>query len=134
MLFGLCFFHASVQVADATLSWRCHRRRRRGRRRRATATTSAGIGVTIAHRRHSDPATQLPLTFPPPCALQERLKYGPLGWNVPYQFSSNDFAISARQLSMFLNEAAEGDLPLVVSGGRRPTSSSQRRQMSRREL
>eukprot|EP00798_Chlamydomonas_sp_ICE-L_P008519 gene8518-4817_t len=42
--------------------------------------------------------------------VQERLKFGPLGWNVPYQFSQPDFVISARQLQMFLNEFS--DLPL----------------------
>ncbi len=45
---------------------------------------------------------------------QERLKFGPLGWNVPYQFSAPDFVISARQLLMFLNEFAD-TMPLKVS-------------------
>jgi dynein heavy chain len=38
-----------------------------------------------------------------------------LGWNVPYQFSAPDFAISARQLLMMVNEAPPDALPLTVS-------------------
>lgn len=48
------------------------------------------------------------------CVTQERLKFGPLGWNVPYQFSQPDFSISARQLLMFLNEAASDAMPMQV--------------------
>jgi dynein heavy chain len=43
--------------------------------------------------------------------VQERLKFGPLGFNVPYQFSDADFHISARQLQMFLSEADDNNVP-----------------------
>ncbi len=47
-------------------------------------------------------------------APQERLKYGPLGWNVPHAFNTSDYVISARLLLMLLNESTE-KLPLEVS-------------------
>lgn len=43
--------------------------------------------------------------------VQERLSFGPMGWNVPYQFSQPDFVISVRQLQMFLNEFPD-EVPL----------------------
>ncbi len=45
-----------------------------------------------------------PPLAPAPHLLQERRKYGKLGWNVPYDFNETDFRISLALISTYLTK------------------------------
>ena len=41
----------------------------------------------------------------------ERLQFGSIGWNIPYEFNPSDFYISKKHLKVFLNEAPTNSIP-----------------------
>eukprot|EP00198_Chlamydomonas_reinhardtii_P010624 XP_001699961.1 dynein heavy chain 4 [Chlamydomonas reinhardtii] len=45
-------------------------------------------------------------------AVQERRRYGPIGWNVPYGFDDGDLRISARQMRMYVQDCLQRSNPV----------------------
>lgn len=39
--------------------------------------------------------------------IQDRRKFGPIGWNIPYEFTNEDLSVCRKQLKMLLDEYNE---------------------------
>lgn len=47
-------------------------------------------------------------------SVQDRRKFGPIGWNIQYAFMLEEYTVCIRQLKIFLDEAKDGEIPFKV--------------------
>jgi dynein heavy chain len=50
--------------------------------------------------------------------VQERRKYGPIGWNIPYEWNDSDLGVSARMLRQYAQQASASGAAATAKGGR----------------
>ena len=49
--------------------------------------------------------------------VQDRRKFGPIGWNIPYAFTDEDFYVCKRQLKIFLDSGDEIPYKVLITLG-----------------
>ena len=71
-------------------------------------------GITQEEYENDYSLTEKQLTFHLSffhAVVLERIQFGSIGWNIPYEFNPSDLAISRKHLRTFLSESTDGHIP-----------------------